>query len=57
MEQTLKVPELKSERDEAHWWVANRDQLAQQFERAAAEGQLGEDLSRGEGTPPPQQSG
>ena len=41
MEQTLKVPKLKTERDEAHWWVANQDQLTQQFERAAAEGKLG----------------
>src|ERR1700683_4276822 len=41
MEQTLKVPELKTERDEAHWWVANQDQLPQRFERAAAEGKLG----------------
>src|ERR1700722_18941872 len=41
MEQTLKVPELKTERDEAHWWVANQDQLAKKFERAAAEGKLG----------------
>jgi hypothetical protein len=41
MEQTLKVPEFKTERDEAQWWVENQDQLAQQFERAAAEGKLG----------------
>jgi predicted DNA binding CopG/RHH family protein len=41
MEQNLKVPEFKTERDEADWWVENQDQLAQQFERAAAEGNLG----------------
>jgi predicted DNA binding CopG/RHH family protein len=41
MEQTLKVPEFKTERDEAHWWVENRDQLTRRFERAAAEGKLG----------------
>ena len=41
MEQTLKVPEFKTERDEAQWWVESQDQLAQQFERAAAEGKLG----------------
>jgi predicted DNA binding CopG/RHH family protein len=41
MEQTLKIPEFKTERDEAQWWVENQDQLAPQFERAAAEGKLG----------------
>jgi|SRR5271155_1944947 len=41
MEQTLKVPEFKTEGDEARWWVENQDQLTQQFERAAAEGKLG----------------
>jgi predicted DNA binding CopG/RHH family protein len=41
MEQTLKVPEFKTEGDEARWWVENQDHLAQQFERAAAEGKLG----------------
>src|SRR5277367_1644925 len=40
MEQTLKVPEFKTEGDEARWWVENQDQLTQQFERAAAEGKL-----------------
>jgi predicted DNA binding CopG/RHH family protein len=41
MEQTLKVPEFKSESDEARWWVENQDLLVQQFKRAAAEGKLG----------------
>jgi predicted DNA binding CopG/RHH family protein len=41
MEQTLKVPEFKTEGDEARWWVENQDRLVQQFERAAAEGKLG----------------
>jgi len=41
MEQTLKVPEFKTERDEAGWWVENQGQLTEQFERAAAEGKLG----------------
>ena len=51
MEQTLKVPEFKTERDEAQWWVQNQDQLTQQFERAAAEGKLGAELSHGGRTP------
>jgi predicted DNA binding CopG/RHH family protein len=40
MNQTLKIPEFKTEGDEARWWAENQDQLAQQFERAAAEGRL-----------------
>jgi predicted DNA binding CopG/RHH family protein len=41
MEQTLKIPEFKTEREEAQWWSENQDQVAQRFERAAAEGTLG----------------
>jgi len=41
MDQNLKIPEFKSEDDEARWWVENQDQLARQFARAAAEGKLG----------------
>jgi predicted DNA binding CopG/RHH family protein len=41
MEQTLKVPEFKTEADEARWWVENQDKLAKQFKRAAAEGKVG----------------
>jgi hypothetical protein len=41
MERTLKVPEFKTEGDEARWWVENQDRLAPQFERAAADGKLG----------------
>jgi predicted DNA binding CopG/RHH family protein len=41
MEEALKVPQFKSEGDEARWWVENQSQLAQQFKRAAAEGKLG----------------
>jgi predicted DNA binding CopG/RHH family protein len=41
MEQTLKVPDFKSEADEARWWSENQNQLAQLFERAAAAGKVG----------------
>ncbi len=41
MEQILKVPEFKTEGDEARWWAENPDRLAQLFARAAAEGKLG----------------
>jgi predicted DNA binding CopG/RHH family protein len=40
MEQNLKVPEFKTEGDEARWWVENQAQLAHLFEQAAAEGKL-----------------
>jgi predicted DNA binding CopG/RHH family protein len=40
MEQTLKIPEFKSEGEEARWWVENQDRLTKLFERAAAEGKL-----------------
>ncbi len=41
MDQTLKIPKLKTEGDEARWWFENKDQLAKKFERAAAGGKLG----------------
>jgi hypothetical protein len=41
MERTLKVPEFKTEGDEARWWIENQDQLAHLFERAAAAGKVG----------------
>jgi predicted DNA binding CopG/RHH family protein len=41
MEQTVKIPEFKTEGDEARWWAENRDKLAKQFQRAATAGKLG----------------
>lgn len=41
MDRTLKIPDLKTEGEEARWWTENQDQLTQQFERAAARGKLG----------------
>lgn len=40
MEQILKVPEFKTEGDEARWWFENQAQLAHLFEQAAAKGKL-----------------
>ena len=40
MEQTLKIPQFKTEGDEARWWVENQDKLAKQFKQAATEGKL-----------------
>src|SRR5271168_2218349 len=41
MGQTLKIPEFKTEGDEARWWAENQEPLAQHFKRAAVEGKLG----------------
>jgi predicted DNA binding CopG/RHH family protein len=41
MEQILKVPEFKTEGEEARWWAENQGQLAHLFERAAAARKLG----------------
>lgn len=35
------VPKFESEAEEAKWWFDNQDELLKDFERAAAEGQLG----------------
>jgi predicted DNA binding CopG/RHH family protein len=40
MSEYLKVPTFADEADEAQWWFDNRDRLAEDFERAAAEGKL-----------------
>jgi predicted DNA binding CopG/RHH family protein len=41
MEKRLKIPEFKTEADEARWWAENQGVLAQEFKRAAADGRLG----------------
>lgn len=38
-----KAPEFKTEEEEAEWWPLQEDQLADAFERAAAEGTLARD--------------
>jgi len=40
MDEYLKVPRFENESDEAAWWFQNRDRIAQDFDRAAAEGKL-----------------
>jgi predicted DNA binding CopG/RHH family protein len=40
MDDYLKVPRFENESDEAAWWFQNRDRIAQDFDRAAAEGKL-----------------
>jgi predicted DNA binding CopG/RHH family protein len=41
MQENLKKQSFKSEAEEAQWWDENQDDLAQEFEKAAAEGTLG----------------
>ncbi|HTW44451.1 MAG TPA: hypothetical protein VMD58_02805 [Acidobacteriaceae bacterium] len=41
-----------SEQDEAHWWDQHQDALADEFERAAAEGRLGHDTVARKTAPP-----
>ena len=41
MDRTFKVPDFTSEADEARWWFENQDRLVGQFEKAAANGDLG----------------
>jgi predicted DNA binding CopG/RHH family protein len=41
MQEQLKKPSFKNEAEEAEWWDKNQVALAQEFERAAAEGTLG----------------
>src|SRR5271169_6791292 len=41
MAERLKVPRFQSESEEAHWWDSHQQEIADEFERAAAEGRLG----------------
>lgn len=52
MAEDLKVPNFKDEAEEARWWVANQDRLAQQFERAAVQGLLGRGTAMRRGNTP-----
>jgi predicted DNA binding CopG/RHH family protein len=38
--ETRKIPKFASEAEEANWWFENQDELARDFEQAAAEGRL-----------------
>ncbi len=39
-EAKLRLPEFKTEAEEAQWWASNQDLIAEKFESAAAEGRL-----------------
>lgn len=38
---TIDLPEFASQAEEAAWWEANEDALADEFEKATAEGRVG----------------
>ena len=40
MEKEFKVPDFKTEAEEARWWAQNQVRLAKAFRNAAAEGRL-----------------
>jgi predicted DNA binding CopG/RHH family protein len=48
----FKIPEFKTEDEEARWWVENQSRLVQEFESAAAEGRLGRGTVAKKGTTP-----
>jgi predicted DNA binding CopG/RHH family protein len=37
----LKAPKFRNETEEANWWASHQTQVADEFERVAAEGHLG----------------
>ena len=37
----MKTPKFRNETQEVDWWASHQAQIADEFERAAAEGQLG----------------
>jgi predicted DNA binding CopG/RHH family protein len=51
--ETLKVPVFANESEEADWWFENREKLADDFEKAAAEGRLGYGTAKQRGVTPP----
>src|SRR5271165_1730656 len=41
MAQKLKIPKFRNESEEAQWWDAHQEEVADEFEQAAADGRLG----------------
>ena len=46
MSEDLKIPDFKNETEEAQWWNSHEDDIARAFERAAANGTLGQGTVR-----------
>lgn len=41
MAEKLKIPKFQGESEEAQWWDSHQQKIADEFERAAADGRLG----------------
>jgi len=41
MAEKLKIPKFRNESEEARWWDSHQQEIADEFERAAADGRLG----------------
>jgi len=41
MAQKLKIPKFENESQEAQWWDSHQEEVADEFEQAAADGRLG----------------
>jgi predicted DNA binding CopG/RHH family protein len=52
MAEKLKVPQFRSEAEEARWWDSHQGEIADEFERAATAGQLGHDTVARKGATP-----
>ncbi len=52
MSEDLKIPDFKNETEEAQWWNSHEDDIARAFERAAANGTLGQGTVRRKGATP-----
>lgn len=52
MREEFQKKNFKSEEDEANWWDQQQDALAEEFERAAAEGTLGHGTAARKGATP-----
>jgi len=48
----LKIPKFQNESEEARWWESHQEEIAGEFERAAAEGRLGTGTVVGKGATP-----
>src|SRR5690242_2046593 len=52
MREEFQKKSFKSEEDEANWWDQQQDALAEEFQRAAAEGTLGHGTAARKGATP-----
>jgi predicted DNA binding CopG/RHH family protein len=52
MSEDLKIPDFKSETEEAQWWDSHQNDIASAFEQAAAKGALGHGTVQRKGPTP-----